>query len=208
MVMNPVAVMRRENARLQDENERLQEELRNLREFVHILSHLNQSTKTFTNDRELMPLLESLFVKAMGLLNAPDGSLLLLDEDTDELVFVLVKGSLAANLNGYRIPAREGIAGWVITNAEPTLVRDVRRDARFSHMIDEQFTFRTQSIAAAPLIGDQRVFGLIEVLNQPGDEPFSDSDLALLGLLCRFAGEALADIERMNPEQAPEPLTE
>lgn len=208
MVMNPVAVMRRENARLQAENERLQEELINLREFVQILSDLNQSTKKFSSDRELMPLLESLFVKAMSLLNAPDGSLMLLDDETDELAFVLVKGSLAANLNGYRIPASEGIAGWVVKNAEPTLVRDVRRDPRFSHMIDEQFTFRTQSIAAAPLIGDQKVYGLIEVLNQPGDEPFSESDLALLGLLCRFAGEALADIERMNPDQVGEPVSD
>jgi GAF domain-containing protein len=84
-------------------------------------------------------------------------------------------------------------------NAEPTLVRDVRRDPRFSHMIDDQFTFRTQSIAAAPLIGDRKVYGLIEALNQPGDEPFSEDDLALMGLLCRFAGEALADVERIKP---------
>ena len=29
---------------------------------------------------------------------------------------------------------------------------------------------------------------------------FSEADMALLGLLCRFAGEALADIERTHPE--------
>lgn len=200
MAMNPMAVMRRENARLQSENERLQEELRNLREFVQILNDLTLAEKNFTSDAELLPLLEQIFLKAMNLLNAPDGSLLLLDDETNELVFVLVKGSLAANLKGYRIPADEGVAGWVIKNAEPTLVRDVRRDTRFTGMIDDQFTFRTQSIAAAPLIGDRTVYGLIEALNQPGDEPFSESDLALLGLLCRFAGEALADIERMQPE--------
>lgn len=202
MTMNPMAVMRRENARLQIENERLQDELHDLREFVQILNHLTRTTKLITSDAELLPLLEQIFLKALNLLNAPDGSLMLLDEDTNELVFMLVKGSLAANLRGYRIPLGEGVAGWVVRNAEPTLVRDVRRDPRFSETIDEQFTFRTQSIAAAPLIGDRRVYGLIEALNQPGDEPFSDADLALLGLLCRFAGEALADIERMNPEPA------
>jgi GAF domain-containing protein len=202
MVTNPMAVMRRENARLLEENERLQLELRNLREFVKILNDLTQSTKNITNDQELLPLLETIFQKAMSLLNAPDGSLLLLDDETNELVFVVVKGALAANLIGYRISADEGIAGWVVKNAEPTLVRDVRRDGRFSHNIDDQFTFRTQSIAAAPLIGDRKVYGVLETLNQPGDEPFSENDLALLGLLCRFAGEALADIERMHPEKA------
>jgi GAF domain-containing protein len=202
MVTNPMAVMRRENARLQEENERLQLELRNLREFVQILNDLTLKTRSLGSDQELLPLLETIFQKAMSLVNAPDGSLMLLDDETNELAFVVVKGSLAANLIGYRIPADEGIAGWVVKNAEPTLVRDVRRDARFSHNIDDQFTFRTQSIAAAPLIGDRKVYGVIETLNQPGDEPFSENDLALLGLLCRFAGEALADIERMHPEKA------
>jgi transcriptional regulator with GAF, ATPase, and Fis domain len=202
MVTNPMAVMRRENARLQAENEHLQEELRNLREFVAVLNDLTQTTRGITRDEELLPLLEKIFVKAMNLLNAPDGSLMILDDETDELVFVLVKGSLAANLSGYRIPAHEGIAGWVVDNGEPCLVRDVRRDPRFSNTIDDQFTFRTQSIAAAPLIGDRKVYGVLEALNQPGDEPFSDNDLALLGLLCRFAGEALADIDRLHPENA------
>lgn len=199
MVMNPVAIMQRENARLKAENERLQRELQNLREFVQILDDLAGRTKNISNDDELLPLLERIFLKALGLLNAPDGSLLLLDDESGELVFMLVKGSLAANLKGFRIPANEGIAGWVIKQAEPTLVRDVRRDSRFSDTVDDEFKFRTQSIAAAPLIGDGKVYGLIEALNQPGDVPFSDDDLALLGLLCRFAGEALADIERRQP---------
>jgi GAF domain-containing protein len=199
MVTNPMAVLRRENTRLQAENEHLAEELSSLREFVHVLNTLTLSAKRFSSDSELLPLLEQIFSKALHLLNAPDGSLLLLDEEENVLEFVLVQGTLAANLKGYRIPAGEGIAGWVMQNAEPTLVRDVRRDPRFSHMIDDQFTFRTQSIAAAPLIGDRKVYGLIEALNQPGDEPFSEDDLALMGLLCRFAGEALADVERIKP---------
>ncbi len=201
MVMNPVAVVQRENARLQAENERLQKELQSLREFVQILNELSVQARTASSDADLLPLLEATFAKALGLLNAPDGSLLLLDEDTQELVFVLVRGSLAGDLTNYRIPANDGVAGWVIENQAATLVRDVRRDERFSNTIDSAFKFRTQSIAAAPLIGDGKVYGLIEALNQPGDQPFSESDLALLGLVCRFAGEMLADIERRHPSE-------
>lgn len=202
MVTNPMVVLRRENARLQTENDQLKEELGNLREFVRILTHLEALTRKIQKDTELKPLLEDLFEKALKLLNAPDGSLLILDEETNELAFVVVRGALKENLTGYRISAEEGIAGWVIKHSQPALVRDVRRDTRFSHMVDEQFTFRTQSIAAAPLIGDQRVFGVVELLNQPGDEPFSENDIGLLSLLCRFWGEALADIERRTPEKA------
>lgn len=199
MVMNPVAVVQRENARLQAENERLQDELKSLREFVQVLNDLAERARGATSDEALMPLLETTFTKALGLLNAPDGSLMLLDEDSQELVFILVRGALAADLKGFRVPAGEGIAGWVLKHQEATLVRDVRRDPRFSETVDAAFKFRTQSIAAAPLIGDGKVYGLIEALNQPGDEPFSDSDIGLLRLLCRFAGEMLSDVERRQP---------
>jgi sigma-B regulation protein RsbU (phosphoserine phosphatase) len=143
-----------------------------------------------------MPLLNDIFIKALKLLNAPDGSLALLDRDKNELVFVLVLGDLSDELTGFRMPADEGIAGWVIENAQPTLVRDVRRDTRFFANVDEQFKFQTQSVLAAPLIGDGHVLGMIEALNQPGDQPFSELDLALLKLICRIAGEELANIER------------
>jgi GAF domain-containing protein len=196
MSTNPLAFLRSETARLKEENERLQNELRSLREFVVILEDLADASGRVKSDADLLPLLNDIFRKALRLFNTPEGSLLLLDETKSELVFVLVHGSLSDQLKGYRIAADAGIAGWVVQNSQPALVRDVRRDNRFSDMIDEAFKFRTQSIAAAPLIGDERVFGVIEVLNQPGDVPFSENDMALLKLLCRFAGEALADIER------------
>jgi sigma-B regulation protein RsbU (phosphoserine phosphatase) len=202
MVTNPMVVLRRENARLQTENDQIKEELHNLRDFVRILTHLEAMTRKIQKDTELKPLLEDLFQQALSLLNTPDGSLLILDEEKHELAFVVVRGALRDTLTGYRISADDGIAGWVVKHAQPALVRDVRRDTRFSHMVDEQFTFRTQSIAAAPLIGDQRVLGVVEVLNQPGDEPFSENDIGLLSLLCRFWGEALADFERRTPEKA------
>jgi len=202
MVTNPMGILQKENTRLKEENDALRKELHNLREFVETLNELTIAAQGIHSDQELFKLLENIFKKALNLLNAPDGSLMLLDDETNELAFVLVQGTLAQHLIGYRIPASEGIAGWVIQNAQPTLVRDARRDPRFSQTIDEQFTFRTQSVLAAPLIGDRRVYGVIEALNQPGDEPFSESDMALLGLLCRFAGEALADIERAHPENA------
>ncbi len=201
MVTNTVAVMQRENARLQAENQALHKELGTLREFVHTLHGLVEQARDAT-DVALRPLLHDIFSHALDLLDAPEGSLLLLDDHTNELQFVLVQGPLGEQLVGYRIPADEGIAGWVVQHARAALVRDVRRDSRFSQNIDEAFKFRTQSIAAAPIIGGGRVLGVVEALNQPVDEPFSETDLMLLSLLCRFAGEVLYDITRRRPETA------
>ena len=195
-------IIQRENALLKDENNRLKQEVSSLRGFVQILTELSDITGSFTNDEELMPTLRGILVRAMDLLDAPDGSLALADDTTNELVFVLVLGSLSSRLEGYRLPSNEGIAGWVFQNRKPALVRDARRDQRFFASVDEQFRFKTQSVAAAPLIGNGKAFGVVEVLNQPGDNPFSETDMALLNLLCRFAGEALADIESRESSES------
>lgn len=207
MVTNTTSILQKENARLHAENDSLRGELRNLHEFVQTLSQLHETTANLKSDAELLPLLNGLLYKALGMLDAPDGSLMLIDDETHELVFMLAQGSVGQDLIGYRIPADEGIAGWVVTHRQPVMVRDVRRDTRFSGSIDDAFKFRTQSIAAAPLIGDQKVLGVIEALNQPGDEPFDEMDLALLGLLCRFAGESLADLQRIQPDPIDTPST-
>jgi GAF domain-containing protein len=199
MVTNTMTVLQRENARLRADNDALSAELRQLREFVDILVEMAAAEEALTVDATLLPALQRVFDRLLDLLRAPEGSLLLLDDETGELQFVLVRGGLAEHLRGYRIPATEGIAGWVISNAAPALVRDVRRDSRFSDTIDDAFKFRTQSIAAAPLICAGRVLGVLEALNQPVDEPFSDTDVRLLGVACRFAGEALGNAERAQP---------
>ncbi len=199
MSSNPRAFLQHENARLREENAELQTEVRNLRDFVSALESLISASDHFRSDAELLPFLRRTLSLALSLLNAPDGSLALLDNGSNELVFVIVHGALSEALEGYRMPADEGIIGWVIQQQQAALVRDVRHDPRFYRDIDEHFRFRTQSIAAAPLIGDRKVYGVVEVLNQPGDQPFTDADCDLLRLLCRAAGEALADIERTQP---------
>jgi GAF domain-containing protein len=199
MVTNTIGVVQRENARLQVENQNLQHSLNQLRGFIDILNVLTAAEERITSDDALLPLLRTTFFMALDLIDAPEGSLLLLDNDTNELKFLLVKGLLAERLLDYRIPADEGIAGWVIQNQRPALVRDVRHDRRFSDNIDAEFKFRTQSIAAVPIIGDGEIFGVLEALNQPLDVPFSDQDVTLLNLICRFVGELLINAERSQP---------
>lgn len=187
---------------LKEENETLRHRIEGYQHFVTALDSLYAAAITFDDDSALMPFLRDTMNKVLTLLNAPAGSLLLLDDETHELVFVIVHGPLSERLTGHRIPADEGVAGWVVQHCKATLVRDVRTDPRFYDMIDEDFRYQTQSIAAAPIVGNQKVYGLVEVLNQPSHTPFSEHELALLKVLCRAMGEALADMERMVPESA------
>ena len=199
--MSTANLLQRENSRLQDDNRALKTEVVNLRDFVRALSDLYETADHFTDDSQLFPLLNRIFKQAMQICNAPDGSLSLFDEETGELVFIIVQGKLSEQMLNYRMPANEGIVGWVMENGEPALVRNVKTDARFSSRTDQTFMFNTQSILAVPLLGEGKGFGVVELLNQPGDIPFSDADLALVNLLCRAAGQVLAFVDRL-PEQS------
>ncbi|GAB4436275.1 MAG: hypothetical protein Kow00120_03330 [Anaerolineae bacterium] len=186
-----------ENARLKAENRELHELLADLREFVMTLLDLAAVADRFTPDGNLLTLLDNILYNTLSVLRAKDGSIMLLDTETDELVFTVVHGDMRGALVGYRIPVDTGIAGWCVQFRQSCIVNDVRVDPRFSPLVDQMFTFRTDSVVAAPLIGDGRVLGAIEVLNKRTDERFDELDQALLELLSRFAGEALAQIEAM-----------
>jgi GAF domain-containing protein len=188
-------LMQRENIDLKEENERLQEEVLALREYLQGVQALQQDAPAITSAQDLELFLNKVLYTALKVMDAANGSLLLVDYDTDELVFTVVKGTIQSELQGYRIPKTTGVAGWVATHAEPVLVDHPRLDDRFYSRVDETFGFNTTSLICAPIPGQGRVIGVIEVLNKFSQEAFNEVDLDLLSILAHIAAEA---IERME----------
>jgi GAF domain-containing protein len=188
-------LLQRENADLKDENERLQEEVLALREYLRGLQALQQDAQALTSAQDLELFLGKVLYTAMKAMDAADGSLLLVDYDTDELVFAVVKGTLQSKLRGYRISKTTGVAGWVATHAEPLIVDRPWLDDRFHSRVDETFGFKTISLICAPLLGQEKVIGVIEVLNKFSQQAFNEVDLDLLTILAHIAAEAIERIE-------------
>jgi GAF domain-containing protein len=185
---------------LELENEALRGELLALRRFIDSLQNLSDATETPRRNDQIMDLLEDVLDQARQAINAKDGSLLVLDEDTDELVFVITKGDIPSeDLIWRRIPQGEGVAGWVVREQRPTIVNNPQADDRFWDTLDGELGFSTDSILAAPILGGGRVLGVVEVLNKHDGLQFSAQDQALLGLTCRFAGELLFNLVRARP---------
>jgi GAF domain-containing protein len=180
---------------LRAENERLKAEIQAYREFVSALEAISEQAANVTTNAQLMPMLADILERAMTLTEAQIGVLALLDAEKQALMFAIVSGGLADQLTGMTMPADEGILGWCVQNQQAILVPDAQADERFSRRIDDEHAFVTRSVAAAPLIGDGRVVGVVEVLRQQV-APFDADSLQLMKLLCRLAGEALVDIER------------
>lgn len=178
--------------RLQGENEALRRENLALRQFIDSMQNIVEAVEEPRDDAEVMELLSQVLANALQTIDAKDGSLLVLDEDTEELVFVLTQGDIPQQTLAWRrLPPDKGVAGWVARHQRATVVNDVDADQRFYSELDEQLQFSTKSILAAPIIGGGRTLGVIEVLNKHDGRLFSSDDQALLTLICRFAGELL-----------------
>lgn len=194
--------LQQENTRLQEESKALEEENRSLHRYMDALEDLYWAAQQIMSEENLLNLLDQILYNAMVVLRAEDGSLLLLDEETDELVFAVVHGDIRGELRGYRIGGDIGIAGWVATEGEPLIVNDPRRDWRFSPQIDEAFGFVTRSILCVPMITRGKLVGVLELLNKYDGNKFIDTDATLLSILAHVAATALEDMRsRLESEE-------
>ena len=185
---------------VQQENAALREEVGRLRDYVRSLQSLSRAAQQLLSEKDIMKLLDRTLYYAVTVVDARDGALLVTDEETNELVFVLVQGQVREKLPGYRIPFNEGIAGWAARHREPVIVNNARADSRFSSRVDEAFGFQTYSLVCVPLMARGKVLGVIEVLNKAGSKPFAEADQDLLSILAFIAAIALDDIAR-TPEE-------
>jgi signal transduction protein with GAF and PtsI domain len=187
--------LQQENVRLQKENERLQQEVVRLRLILRNLGNLNQMTLAINSNTDVLALLDQILQAALDSIQAEDGSLLLVDEETKELSFVVVHGQVRTKLVGHRIPLGEGIAGWVAKHGESLVIGNVQNDPRFSAQTDQAYQFKTRSMICVPILFNGRVLGVIQALNKSNRKEFVNGDLVMLNVVAQLAAGAIARAE-------------
>jgi GAF domain-containing protein len=192
---NVVRFLQGENSRLQEENEQLREEVAALRGYMDALRDIQRTATAIIGEGDIMPVLNQILYAALTVTDSSAGSLLLRDDETDELVFVVVQGEQSSPLEGYRLASGAGVSGWAAAHQQPIIVNDPVQDWRFSSLVDETFGFETYNLVALPLVAQGRVLGVLEVLNKFSEKDYTERDLDLLGLLSLIAATALDAME-------------
>ncbi|NLE77322.1 MAG: GAF domain-containing sensor histidine kinase [Chloroflexi bacterium] len=140
---------------------------------------------------DLGRLLDDTTELATAIVNAAAASLMLIDTDTNELVFEYAIGEKRDEIRQKRIGINEGIAGWVATHGHPVIVNDVKNDPRWLKRVDAATGFLTESIAAVPLEIRGRVIGVLEALNKVDGYGFDEEDLTMLHSIAAQAAIAI-----------------
>jgi PAS domain S-box-containing protein len=164
--------------------------LEQVRRQVEELISLNRVGRAVTSSLDLNQVLTTVMQEARELLQAEAASVLLLDEESGELVFETAVGLGAEKAKGLRLPPGQGIAGWVIRESRPLLVPDVNQTDRFYPDIDVITGLDTRSILAVPLRVKERAVGAIEAVNKIGAS-FTPADEELLSSMAQSAAIAV-----------------
>src|SRR4030065_2938207 len=166
------------------------------------LSSFSEMGKALTSTLDLMEVLNIVMEKISEMLQPKNWSLLLVDEEKNDLYFEIVVGEGADKLRDIRLKVGEGIAGWVAREGVSLLVPDVNKDPRFSKKGDESIKFVTKSIVCVPLKSKGKCLGVIELINKlTGEEGFKEEDLLLLTTLADYTPIAIENAKYVTQIQ-------
>src|SRR5664279_638332 len=129
------------------------------------LTIFHDVAKALTSSLNLDSILQTIMEKMAEYFRPDTWSLLMVDEEKDELYFAIAVGDAAEALKTVRLKLGEGIAGWVAQHGESLLVPDFDTDPRFAKRIDGMTKWETRSIICIPLKSNHRVLGVIQLIN-------------------------------------------
>ncbi len=177
------------------ENERLIEGMKN---DVERKQRLLDVSHAVNSSLSLSDVLSAVMNAAKDILGVEAASLLLLDNEKENLVFHVVTGEKKRDLEKVSISASTGIAGACATSGAPIICNDVHSDSRFDGSLDKKTGFVTRSVLCVPLRSDNEVSGVLQAINKKGDAEFDEDDLALLDMISSESAVAVRNSLLMN----------
>ena len=128
------------------------------------------------------------------LIQADAGTVMLLDPKSNGLVFEVVQGRVAPQLQNYRLSVGEGIAGWVAEQGKPVMVPKVAKDPRFSPVVYERTQYEARNMVCVPIFSGGSTVGVLQLLNHDDDRPFNKDDLQVAEVIADAMGNILGAV--------------
>jgi GAF domain-containing protein len=187
-------------ARAQEEISRLERRLSDerfaeeLKDVLTLAATAGQISAPVTHSR----LLQMIVATAASVIPSRAASLFLIDQETEELIFEVALGPEAEEVRKFRVPLGQGIAGLVAVSGQPMAISDASSDPRQAVDIAKSVGYTPGTILCVPLIHNEVVIGVLELLDREGAPSYSAADMATSGL---FANQAAVAIEQSRNQQ-------
>ena len=185
--------MKKEKEGLSKSIELMRDEMAQMRAKIEDLARLIKVSHVINSTLDLDNLLNTIMEIAKEVMRAEASSLMLLNEEKNELVFKVALGEKGKEIKEkLRLKVGEGIAGWVAEHQEPAVVPDVEKDPRHYRKADAMTGFKTRSLICVPLKAREQTIGVIEAMNPVNKACFEEADI---DIFTAFANQAAVAIE-------------
>lgn len=162
---------------LQLEVDRLRGELQHRAELAESLQHFLERISSKEPEQTYVAIL----THAKNLLRAERASLMVFDEDANEIVLKAAIGLSVPRENMSRARLGEGIAGQVIESGRPMVVADTASIGLF--VAQEPRDYKTASFISYPITMRGRRIGVLNLTDKTNGAAFDAVDLSLLDLV-------------------------
>lgn len=127
--------------------------------------------------------------RSTACVEAEQGSVMLLDKSSRELVVQAIKGLNPKIVESLRVRPGEGISGMVFAEGKPLLVEDLETDIRV--LREKRPRYRTRSFISLPLRTNGETIGVLNVADKASGTPFTADDLDLLSSIAAYTTVAV-----------------
>lgn len=148
-------------------------------------------------------LLERISEESRMLACAEGASVILYDEEKDELCFQVVLGEggdREALKREVRLKPGQGIAGAAALEGRAIQVADVERDPRFYRGADAASRFHTRNVLAVPMFERGRLVGVLELVNKIGGDSFTELDRHVMEMFSSLAASTVVSARMIEKE--------
>jgi RND family efflux transporter MFP subunit len=170
-------------------------------ETVERLTALYDIGRAFNSTLELADLLPVMAEKIFTLLGAQACNVWLVNSEQKDLYFAQQVGDDPTTNEHERVPLGEGLIGQVAQQGEAHLVADAQQEPLLVARQLPDSDFRIETLMCAPMLKDDTVLGVIEVINKLDGAPFDEDDLFLLQTVAEQAAIALNNANLLEAER-------
>ena len=154
---------------------------------LRALLPVHELTSTLVATTDLDTLASQVVELAARETGASGCSFLLLDEDKQELYVAAARDKTGPLPVGARLGLGQGIAGWVAKSGQPMSIQGgLASDGSFACFAGRD----GGSAVCLPLVIKGRTIGVISLVKEAGDPPFTEADNELLSILANGAAVA------------------
>jgi signal transduction histidine kinase len=125
------------------------------------------------------------------LLGSEGESVLVIDPESGGMRFYVAEGPGAEAARQIPLPPGTGICGHCARTGEPLIVNDAQNDPRLYRPVDAATHLVTRNVLCVPIRSDQRLWGVLELINKRDDADFDQRDLRIAEVVATQTGLAM-----------------